>query len=322
MTETNKTALGVDYRRCPRELLIEMPGGLQSCDYWFIRENGVYHAFYLEAEHFSGTSNIGHLVSSDFLNWEYVGTALYGQEEGIWPERHLATGSVVKHDGKYYMLYTGHSALRPGLGIAVSDDLYQWQKVGDGPVIKTGISYDVMHDGVMHKVQPLADPYMLPMPIDGWYYAYVNSWVADLPRNSRGSQLMFRSRDLLCWEPYRLAIHTPDIDRLETAQVWEHNGKWYMYFGGRRVSPDGGAFDDVESHSYIYTADSFDGPFLPQPWSIIEYQTARYCYIQKVLADPFGDDVALVMTPYDGVLWPQKVIYAPDGAVSLIPNRL
>ena len=315
----------VDYRQTYRDYLIHMPGGLKSCDYWFIQEEGVYHAFYLESQENTGNENeqsIGHLVSSDFLNWDYCGTVLRGYEKGIWPERHLATGSVVKYGSRFYMLYTGHSCLLPGLGLAVSDDLYSWKKVGNGPVISGSAQYEAAYEGKTHICKIMADPYIYPQAIDGYYYAYVNSWAIDLPKNSRGCQLMFRSADLVHWESYKIAILTDNLDRLETCQVWERGGKWYMYFGGRRVNPTGGDFEDVESGNYIYMADCFDGPFLPQPWSSMEYHTNHYCYIQKQIKDPWGEDVALVMSPYDGVLWPYKILYGDQGEIRMTVRRM
>lgn len=317
------TSVMRDYREHYREDWVFMPGGKESCDYWFIREGDTYHGFFLESDSFAAQreQNIGHMTSRDFLHWEYQGTVLTGKgTDGKWPEGILATGSVIRYNGRFYMLYTGHSA-RCGLGLAVSDDLYTWEKVGDGPVISNDRFYEAEYEGRSYTCQVLADPYLYPEAIDGWVYAYINSWVKGVPKNSRGAQLMLRTQDMVHWEPYRIAVQTKDLDRLETAQVWEHGGKWYMYFGGRRVNPDGGDFEDVESGSYIYAADRFDGPFLRQPWSAVDYKTSRYCYIQKQMVDPFGDEVAVTMTPYTGLLWPYKLLYGEDGSVTLEPNR-
>lgn len=314
-----RTLPETDYRQSYRDYLIHKPGGLKSCDYWFIEEEGVYHAFYLEFQENTGNENeqtIGHLVSPDFLNWEYCGTVLRGYEKDAWPEKHLATGSVVKHDGRFYMLYTGHSCIRPGLGLAVSNDLYSWEKAGNGPVISSDIQYKAAYEGKTHICRIMADPYIYPEAIGGYYYAYVNSWAIDQPKNSRGCQLMFRSADLVEWEPYKIAILTDDLDRLETCQVWEHGGKWYMSFGGRRIDPEGDDFSDVESANYIYMADRFDGPYEKQEWSRLSYPDAAGPYIQKAMTDPFGDEVMLVMSPWKGVLWPYYIQYGEKGEIS------
>ena len=131
---------------------------------------------------------------------------------------------------------------------------------------------------------------------------------------------MFRSKNMVDWEPYKIAIITDDLDRLETAQVWEHNGKWYMSFGGCYVDPEKGGFANLWNDNFVYMADSFDGPYEKQAWSRLEYKDASHRpYIQKQIKDPFGDDVMLASAPYEGVLWPYKIVYAENGSISLEP---
>ena len=302
------------------EYWVYMPGGKRSCDYWFIKEEDTYHAYYLEFQSHEGyieDQSIAHLTSTDFKNWEYHGTVLEGFVEGGWPDRHLATGSVVKHDGRYYMMYTGHTENenRLGMGMAVSDDLYHWERIGEGPQIPATVDYDATYKGEAHSCRILADPYMYPEAIDGWYYAYINSWTMDLPKNERGCQLMFRSKDLINWESYKIAIIVEDLDRLETCQVWEHNGKWYMYFGGQRVKPDGGEFENIFTRNYIFMADSFEGPYERQHWSEILLDIDKYYYIFKQMKDPNGVEVGTFMSPLDGLLEPFKLEYDADGRV-------
>ncbi len=314
----------LDYRKNRRDFLIERPGDLRSLDYWFYEEDGVYHAFFLEDhKEFEDRANdlrIGHSVSTDFLNWEYKGTVLEGYTDG-WDDLHLATGSVAKLGDTYYMMYTGHSTARPGLGLAKSKNLYTWERVGDSPVIfEFGRYYKAEYKSKEYNVRILADPYIYPEKIDGYFYAYVNSWAVDMPVNNRGCQMMFRSKNMIDWEPYKIAIITDDLDRLETAQVWEHNGKWYMSFGGCYVDPKKGGFANLWNDNFVYMADSFDGPYEKQSWSRLAYKDASHRpYTQKQIKDPFGDDVMLASAPYEGVLWPYKIVYAEDGSISLEP---
>ena len=313
--------LDFDYRKNRRDYIIEWPGGLKSMDYWFFEEGGVYHAFFLEVldstPERKHNLRIGHSVSTDFLNWKYEGTVLDGYTDG-WDNQHLATGSVAKIGDTYYMMYTGHSSDRPGLGIAKSGDLYTWERVGDAPAISELRHYTATYKGKEYKVRILADPYIYPEAIDGCFYAYVNSWALDMPYNNRGCQLMFRSKNLIDWEPYKIAIITDDLDRLETAQVWEHNGKWYMSFGGCFIDENKGGFANLWNDNFVYMADSFDGPYEKQEWSRLVYEGApKRPYTQKQIKDPFGDDVMLASVPYDGVHWPYKIAYGKDGSITL-----
>ena len=99
------TSVMTDYREHYREDWVFMPGGKESCDYWFIREEDTYHGFFLESDSFAAQreQNIGHMTSRDFLHWEYQGIVLYGWGD-TWDDRNLATGSVARCGDTYYML--------------------------------------------------------------------------------------------------------------------------------------------------------------------------------------------------------------------------
>jgi beta-fructofuranosidase len=192
--------------------------------------------------------------------------------------------------------------------------------VGDKPVISLRTYYTAEYKGEEYKVRILADPYIYPEKIDGYFYVLINSWAVDMPNNNRGCQLMFRSKDMINWEPYKIAIITDDLDRLETAQIWEHNGKWYMSFGGCYVDPEKGGLNNLWNDNFVYMADSFDGPYEKQEWSRLVYEgAATRPYTQKQIKDPYGDDVMLASAPYEGVLWPYKIVYGEDGSVTLVP---
>ena len=144
-----KPDLDFDYRKSPRNYLIEKPGGLRSLDYWFYEEMGVYHAYFLE-DHKTAPERkydlrIGHAVSTDFLNWKYEGTVLDGYADG-WDNLHLATGSIAKLGDTYYMMYTGHSSDNPGMGMAKSKDLYTWERIGNAPAISELARYTAIRD--------------------------------------------------------------------------------------------------------------------------------------------------------------------------------
>ena len=321
--KVHKDLPSVDYRDSVGDYLIEKPGGLKTMDYWFFEEMGVYHAYFLEimpsTPERANDFRIGHAVSEDFLNWKYEGTVLDGYTDG-WDDRHLATGSVAKLGDTYYMMYTGHSSHDAGMGLAKSKDLYTWERVGEGPVISSRTYYTAEYKGKEYRVRILADPYIYPEKIDGYFYVLINSWAVDMPYNNRGCQLMFRSKNMLDWEPYKIAIVTDDLDRLETAQMWEHNGKWYMSFGGCYVDPEKGGFNNLWHDNFVYMADRFDGPYEKQEWSRLVYEGAATSpYTQKQIKDPYGDDVMLASAPYNGVLWPYKIVYGEDGSVALVP---
>ena len=299
-----------------------------SWDYWYIIEDGVCHAFFLQYErdkdraHMHSRQTIGHAVSRDFKAFEYLGTVLEADKD-TWNDLGVATGSVVRHEQRYYMLYTGKGISQHGVGLAVSDDLHHWQRYGDGPVLTTMldercVDYHFEQNGETQNVQLLADPYVYPELIDGHYYCIINSWMKDLPKNDRGCQAMFKSKDLIHWEPHKIALHTPGIDRTETAQFWEKNGKWYLSFGGVVIKPDEGDFAAASMATFIYMADCFDGPYLPQTWSKLNIKVGGDYYLFKAMDIPGQGDALLVLNGNaEGNFGPYRLEYGADGEIKI-----
>ena len=74
----------------------------------------------------------GHMMSKDLIHWEYAGNALKA-EAGTWNDLGIATGSVAKYNGRWYMMFTANSVMADncGIGGAVSDELITWEKLGE-----------------------------------------------------------------------------------------------------------------------------------------------------------------------------------------------
>jgi len=130
------------------------------------------------------------------------------------------------------MLYTGRGSKVSGLGLAVSDDLMAWRKVGDGPVVLLGKPFPGEWEGKPLQWVGLADPYLYPEPVDGWYYLVLNSQVVGEPISTSGCLTTMRSHDLQTWEPHSVLAFPRLFERLETPQLWRHGNRWYLYFGG------------------------------------------------------------------------------------------
>ena len=78
-------------------------------DAWYYAEEDCVHTFFLARNLSEGGGNgIGHAVSRDLVNWEYLGLALERGPAGSWDDKNLATGSVIHRGGRYWMAYTGH----------------------------------------------------------------------------------------------------------------------------------------------------------------------------------------------------------------------
>ncbi|TWT53815.1 hypothetical protein Pla22_14480 [Rubripirellula amarantea] len=94
--------------------------------------DGLYHLFHLVLPNHDF---IAHAVSTDALNWRRVNNALFIGDPGSWDDLMLWTMHVSRdphHSRRWRMFYTGLSRRDQGnfqrLGMAVSEDLFHWQK--------------------------------------------------------------------------------------------------------------------------------------------------------------------------------------------------
>lgn len=97
--------------------------------------DGVYHLFHLVLPNHDF---IAHAVSRDGLSWQRVENALFIGHPGGWDDHMLWTMHVSAdphRPGRWRMFFTGLSRQDRGeiqrIGMAESDDLYQWTKVAD-----------------------------------------------------------------------------------------------------------------------------------------------------------------------------------------------
>jgi beta-fructofuranosidase len=93
---------------------------------------GLYHLFHLVLPNHDF---IAHAVSTDAVNWRRVSNAIFIGDPGSWDDLMLWTMHVSADPyqaGRWRMFYTGLSRRDQGniqrVGMAVSDDLYHWQK--------------------------------------------------------------------------------------------------------------------------------------------------------------------------------------------------
>ncbi|MBQ7976668.1 MAG: hypothetical protein IJ300_13375 [Clostridia bacterium] len=301
-------------------------------DSWYCKEGNTYHTFFLQCKERGCPQSCGHMTSTDLINWKYEGIVLE-PKPGTWYDKTIATGSVAKYNGSWYMLFTGHSSETDkgealgGIGVAVSDDLMTWEVMGDDPVIKRcwqatayGIGYPCEYEGKTVTCYPLADPYVYPEPINGEYYIFINSYAAEYPINHRGGTAIFKTRDFLKFEPYKFAV-IDSCDRMETVQVWEHNGRYYMYSGCVAMKIDENDATKLGKQintNMIFVSDNIDGPYtslqtlnLPKNPAFPDGKP----YILKVFNSPEKKEIMMMNNIPYGVEGPFPVHYTPEGKV-------
>jgi sucrose-6-phosphate hydrolase SacC (GH32 family) len=156
-----------------------------------IHWGGKYHLFYQKNPNgpYWGHIHWGHMTSPDLLRWTEMPVALAPEpgfdSEGCW------SGSVIEHQGRLAIVYTGVDGVKAGIALAFSDDGVNFTKHPGNPVIPRPPNSEDFLD--------FRDPFV-------WregdvYYLIVGSGVKDVG----GTALLYRSNDLIHWE-YRKQI--------------------------------------------------------------------------------------------------------------------
>ena len=140
-------------------------------DFWLARKGDEHHVFYLQAPRRLGdplrrhhNASIGHAASSDLRRWRVLPDALHPGLAGSWDDLATWTGSVIEHDGRWHMLYTGINRSERGLiqriGLATSDDLVHWTKYPGNPVIEADDRWYEKLDLDRWRDQSWRDPWL------------------------------------------------------------------------------------------------------------------------------------------------------------------
>ena len=184
------------YHALPPRAWTNEPHGL-------IHWGGQYHLFYQKNPNgpYWGHINWGHMVSPDLYRWTEMPVALSPESgpdaEGCW------SGSVIDHDGKLAIIYTGGDGHKASICLAESSDGIHFKKFEGNPIIAAP------PEGVNPEFR---DPFVWRE--GDWYYLIIGSAVKDVG----GTALLYRSRNLVSWE-YRKQLLVGD--RETSGIFWE-----------------------------------------------------------------------------------------------------
>lgn len=175
-------------------------------------EGGKFHIFYLQdARDGQPTFHPWYEVTtSDFVNYEDNGEMIpCGTEEE--QDGALGTGSVFKHNGRYYAFYTGHNGAldpREKILLATSSDLKNWTKEPSF-ALEAGWGYDR---------NEFRDPIVIRDEQSGTFKLLISTR-ADYKGSWRAVIAQYSSTDLMNWsleEPFydddrTFMVECPDI---------------------------------------------------------------------------------------------------------------
>lgn len=312
------------------------PDGMYAWDFWIVEREGEYHLFHLQAPRSLRPAarhqhaSVGHAVSDDLRSWRTVGTALSAGDPGAWDDQCIWTGSILPHDGRYYFLYTGRKRgdfLIQRIGLAVSDDLYAFEKHPQNPVLLADPRYYQTWRGGPLRLEDWRDPYLCV--VKGRIHAFITartappartsgirlaaaharelaamtapSWLQGVlfpsgPLAGRGCIARATTDDFVAWTVHPPVLAPASHGMLECPQYLEHDGRSYLLFStwsgctSREHARRSGA---AQTGLLAFVADGPDGPYRPVNGNGVVLGTASHCYATRLLRDRGGDWKAL-----------------------------
>jgi beta-fructofuranosidase len=287
-------------------------------DFWLAQDGPDYHLFYLQAPRSLGKPelrhwnvSIGHAVSQDLRMWQVLPDALHPSPADAWDDYTTWTGSIVRHDGLWYLFYTGGNRGEKGLvqriGLATSVDLIHWQRHPANPLISADPRWYELLDLNLWHDQAWRDPWVFQHPDTGDFHAFITARLNHGPADGRGVIAHARSSDLIHWEVLPPVIEAGDFGHLEVPQLVVIQGRSYLLFSavasvhsalrGQRT----GLAAVTGTHYLI--ADRPLGPF-------------RFSTDEFLVGDRIGSLYAgkLVLAPRGEWVFLASRMFAPDGS--------
>ena len=238
-------------------------------DTWYYVDNDTIHCFYLTCpntieRHTSW--DIAHATSANLTDWTLHGVILRKGEPDAYDGRCPATGSVIRFKDRYWLAYTGNwNGPQPVAAMAVSDDLFNWEKLPNNPVTQIDPAY---YDDTPRRPPRdwlhWRDPFLFEY--EGAVYHYVCANKNNGPIDERGTLGLAKTTDMLTWQVLPPPQVDPVCTELECPQVHHVDGRCYLIFS---AMPDffSTAFQQRYSgqlrtfSSYAMVGESLFGPF-------------------------------------------------------------
>ena len=238
-------------------------------DFWFAVDGDDVHVFYLQAPRSLGDpelrhhhATIGHAVSRDLRRWEVLPDALGPGPAGEFDDLATWTGSVVRHDGRWHLFYSGVARAEAGevqrIGHATSDDLLTWERAG----------LLLEADSRWYDREHWRDPWVDWDPERGRWDMLICA-----TSDGRGILAHAHSPDLRAWTTGPPLSPPTGHVQLEVPQLVQRNGGWWVLFS------------DVFAGSGIHylAAPERLGPYPAESRDLLPGARPRHHYAGRVL---------------------------------------
>lgn len=230
------------------------------------------------------------------MNWEILPDALVpaAEDSNAWDNFTTWTGSIIKHEGIWYLFYTGTNRAENGLiqriGLATSKDLIHWQKHPSNPLIVADPQWYEMLEPENWPDHAWRDPWVFKL--GNMFHAYITARRNSGPGSARSVIGHAQSVDLISWEVTAPVATVEQFGQMEVPQLVNIKGHWYLLFsvGYKQFSEnyrsEPGTKLVIGTHYLV--GDHPLGPFKLMPGDFLLGDENGSRYSGKLIRDPNG----------------------------------
>ncbi len=184
------------------------PAGISMWDTWYLVQGDTAHMFHLQNLAQDSTRAkedanwLGHAVSQDLIHWTEQPMALGPDKTSTDDDLQPWTGCMAADGQRYYFYFTMRGSATKGqsqrIGLALSDDLEQWTRYADNPVIVPDKRFYISYENPLPKqTVDCRDLIVIPDPEQpGW----IGIFAARIPGTEQAETSVMaaaRSKDLI-----------------------------------------------------------------------------------------------------------------------------
>ena len=246
------------------------PDGTYMWDTWCVQAKDIAHLYHLQIltqdskRPKADADFLGHAVSKDLIHWKECNYSLGPNVDGTDDDMQPWTGCTVYHDNKFYMFYTmrskKNSAAMQKIGLAISDDGYNFKRYENNPVIVPDNQWYVNTNDYFGCVD-CRD--LVVVKYKDYWLGYYAARVHGYSPIETAAVACVKSYDLIHWEHMPPVFVPRKYNCIEVPDVFHLNGRWYLTllaghgYGSRGVYTD----KNCIAGSIYAVSDSPYGPF-------------------------------------------------------------
>lgn len=279
-------------------------------DFWLAQADGRYHLYFLMAPTSLGdpdlrhaNARVGHAVSGDLRDWEFLGEVLGPGEAGAWDDVATWTGSVIAVDGGWQMYYTGTSTAEDGLvqriGRATSTDLHHWTKDPDFVLEVDPRWYEQLDVDVWFDLT-WRDPWVYFDQSAGEYRMLITARANAGAVDARGVIGLARSSDLDEWEVLPPVAAPGEFGHMEVPQLERIGDRWYLFFSAYEWAHSARRVEEglALCGTHYLVGESPAGPFTLESRDFLSGDPRGELYAGRVVRTFDGGHVFLAFLQY------------------------